>query len=117
MSKKGLYYFAKEHYLRGLFREDFLEWVRENSHVFYDFCELADQLWAKGFKHYSSQSIVGVMRFHHDVSEVGGAFKINAKRTPDIGRLYILLHPDRVDMFEYRRDDDFKEYVKSLKED
>lgn len=84
------------------FLPDFPEWLEENYHVFEVFVRHADELWNHGRRFYSSRTICEKMRFDHDVRENNSKFKISNTRTPDLGRLYVVLHPLRVDMFAYQ---------------
>lgn len=84
------------------FLPDFSEWLDENYHVFEVFVRHADELWNRGRRFYSSRTICEKMRFDHDVRENNSKFKISNTRTPDLGRLYVVLHPMRVDMFAYQ---------------
>lgn len=97
------------------FLPDFFEWLEDNYHVFEVFVKHADELWNNGRRFYSSRTICEKMRFDHDVRENNSKFKISNTRTPDLGRLYVVLHPLRVDMFAYQntiKRGDFSTWVK-----
>lgn len=95
----------------GCFDKKFSSWITKNLHVFAVFHDLADRLWRAGRTKYSSRTIGEKMRFDHAVREADGEFKLNNNYTPDLGRLYCLLNPDRVELFAYRRGGWFKDYV------
>jgi hypothetical protein len=100
---------------REWFLPDFPQWLNENYHVFEVFVNHADELWNRGRRFYSSRTICEKMRFDHDVRENNSKFKISNTRTPDLGRLYVVLHPLRVDMFAYQNTNkrgDFSNWVK-----
>jgi hypothetical protein len=87
-----------------MFRADFYEWLQENFHVFEYFEQSANKVWDSGFKHYSARTIVEVMRHRTNIREIGdGTWKLNDKRTPDMSRLFSLLHPEKEGLFELRR--------------
>lgn len=96
------------------FAPDFPEFIRDNEHVFKIFASLTDQLWTRGRRFYSARTIGEKMRFDHDVVSIGSDYKLNNNHFPDLARLYVLLNMSRVDMFSYRRSDDFRRYVQDL---
>lgn len=87
---------------RAMFSEDFLAWLPENIHVWSAFEREAIEIWGRGIKHYSSRTIVHVMRHHSAIRERGGEWKINNNHSPYLARLFDLMHPDKVGMWEYR---------------
>ncbi len=97
------------------FTPKFVEFIRDNEHVFKIFASLTDQLWTRGRRFYSARTIGEKMRFDHDVVSIGSDYKLNNNDFPDMARLYVLLNMDRVDMFAYRRSDDFRRYVQDLR--
>lgn len=84
------------------FRKDFYCWLDSDFHVFEYFEQCALKVWASGFKHYSARTIVEVMRHRSNVREIIGEYKLNDHRTPDMARLYMLLHPEQDGLFEFR---------------
>ncbi len=85
------------------FRADFYEWLVANFHIFDYFERCALQVRENGFQHYSARTIVEVMRHRSNVREIGdGSWKLNDHRTPDMARLYMLLHPEHDGLFELR---------------
>lgn len=87
----------------SMFRDDFVEWLDANFPVFEYFEECALKTRDAGFKHYSARTIVEVMRHRTNIREIGdGTWKLNNNRTPDMAKLYMLLHPDQQGFFELR---------------
>lgn len=84
------------------FRKDFYDWINSNFHVFEYFEQCAVKVWEAGFTHYSARTIVEVMRHRSNVREIIGEYKLNDHRTPDMARLYMLLHPEHLGLFEFR---------------
>lgn len=85
------------------FRPDFYSWLTANYHVFEYFEKSAIKVWEHGFTHYSARTIVEVMRHRSNIREIGnGEWKLNDNKTPDMARLYMLLHPEHIGLFEFR---------------
>ncbi len=86
----------------SIFRDSFAGWLSENGHVWRRFEQEADKVWNKGRRHYSARTIVEVLRHESALRENDPLFKLNDHNTPDMARLYRLLHPQRADLFETR---------------
>ena len=86
-----------------LFRNDFLEWLSENYHIWVAFEVEANKVWESGRKHYSSRTIVEYLRHQTLVREASGVFKINDHAIPDLARLWQLHYPKREGFFEFRQ--------------
>jgi hypothetical protein len=84
------------------FAGKFMEFLRDNLHVYDAFEKQALAIAAKGFKHYSSRTIIEVLRHHSALQQVGGAWKLNDHITPYMARLFMLLHPELGNFFEFR---------------
>lgn len=85
------------------FRNDFMSWLSENWHVWQAFEVHADAVWARGRRHYSARTIYEVLRHESALREHGGGeWKLNNNAVPDLARLYGLMWPERVDLFEKR---------------
>jgi uncharacterized protein (DUF2461 family) len=84
------------------FRSDFIDWLKENSHVYEAFEDAAHRVWANGFKHYSARTIMEVIRHRSNIRELTGDYKINNNKIPDCARLYGLRFPARAGLFEFR---------------
>jgi hypothetical protein len=90
--------FANKHQ----FSDEFLAWLQDNVHVFHAFAEQVFLVRNRGFKHYSSKTIIEVLRHHSALSESGVQYKLNNNCTPYLPRLFDLMHPKCAGMFEYR---------------
>ena len=80
-------------------------WFDTNWHIVRAFESTALRLIAKGRKHYSARTIVEVLVHDSLLSEIGGEFKIGNDNAPDLARVFVVLHPEHVDFWEYRRPD------------
>lgn len=85
------------------FRPDFLEYMRENLHVYVAFRVEALKVIRKGFRHYSARTIIEVLRHNSALSEHGGPWKLNDHYTPYLARLFALDHFEHAGLFEFRR--------------
>lgn len=85
------------------YRDDFVEWLAANFHVWVRFEEEANKLWDRGRRHYSARTIGEVLR-HESALEarLDGEWKLNNNRFPDLARLYMTLYPEREGFFELR---------------
>ena len=81
------------------------EWFIENWHVVMAFEEVALQLVGMGREHYSARTIVEVLVHQSAVKERNGTYKIGNDNAPDLARVFVVLHPQHVDFWEYRRPD------------
>lgn len=86
----------------SMLRNGFAAWLSENGHVWRRFEQEADEVWNRGRRHYSARTIVEVLRHESALREKDPVFKLNDHKTPDMARLYRLLHPQRADLFETR---------------
>jgi len=84
------------------FSTEFMKWLPENPHVWDAFVAEAFKIINKGFKHYSTRTIVCVLRHHSAISEVSSAWKINNNLSPYLARLFDLRYPNYKGMWEYR---------------
>lgn len=100
---------------RDLFSNEFVEWLPSNIHVYQAFVIEAIKIYEKGFKHYSSKTIIHVLRHHSAVREFGSEWKINNNFSPYLARLFDLAYPNMSGMFEYRKT--FKADAESLARD
>jgi hypothetical protein len=62
----------------------------------------ANQVWDSGRRHYSARTIGEVIRHHTLVQDSSAEFKLNDHTFPDLARLYMMVHPERVGFFELR---------------
>lgn len=87
----------------GAFRPGFIAWLGDNLHVWIAFKREADRIWNRGRRHYSARTIIHYLRHETALqSNDDDDWKINNNVSPDLARLYLLLHPDRTDFFELR---------------
>jgi hypothetical protein len=81
------------------------KWFVENWHVVEAFEEVALKLISMGRDHYSARTIVEVLVHQSAVKEISGTYKIGNDNAPDLARVFVVLHPEYVDFWEYRRPD------------
>lgn len=91
---------AQQH--QSLFTEEFLKFLPENEHIYQAFEREARRVLARGYTHYSSKTIVEVLRHHSALQEVGSAWKLNNDFTAYWARLFALLNPANANLFEFR---------------
>lgn len=91
---------AKEH--SEQFTPEFLAFLPDNTHVYSAFEREAKRVVARGYTHYSSKTIVEVLRHHSALEQVGGAWKLNNNITPYLARLFTLVNPANAGLFEFR---------------
>lgn len=84
------------------YRPGFREWVDENWSIWTRFEFEANKMRERGRRHYSSRTIGEFIRHSTNLSEKGGAFKVNDHWWPSCARLYMALHPSVVGFFELR---------------
>lgn len=87
----------------------FSEFDVTNPHVYDRFCALVNDLISAGFKHYSADAILHVIRFEHDI-RTDGAGEIDGKRlklnnnfSSRYARKFQHDFPGLADFFETRR--------------
>lgn len=85
------------------FRPEFAAWLAANQHVWMAFSREADRIWNRGRRRYSARTIAEYLRHESAVRDATDAeFKWNDHNTPDLARLYLLVHPGRAGFFETR---------------
>lgn len=89
-------------YNQDLFPDEFAQWIEENSEIWEAFVKEAIAVANKGFKHYSSKTIIHFLRHHSALSEKG-EWKIDNNTSPYLARLFDLRYPSYAGMFEYRQ--------------
>jgi hypothetical protein len=87
---------------RDQFPEEFLDWLRDNQHIWVGFVSEASKVINAGFQHYSARTIIHVLRHHSALAERGSEWKINNNVSPYLARLFALCYPQHKDLFEYR---------------
>ena len=84
------------------FTPAFRAYLPDNLHVYAAFEREALRVVRRGFAHYSARTIIEVLRHNSALLEVGGIWKLNDWHTPYLARLFTLLHPQHVGLFEFR---------------
>ena len=87
---------------RDQFSDKFVEWLPVNLHIWDAFCVEAIKVYNRGFKHYSSQTILYVLRHHSNLREKGDGWKLDNDVTPYLSRLFDLYYPEMSGMWEFR---------------
>lgn len=86
------------------FSDEFLSWILENAHIYMAFEQEAYKVINAGFKHYSARVIIEVLRHHSVTAEKSASgWKIDNNIIPYIGRLFALINPHHVNLFEFRQ--------------
>ena len=85
-----------------VFPDDFIEYLRENRHVWRAFVREAFATRARGRRHYSTKAIVHDMHHNSSVCEAGSGWKLNNNHTPYLARLFDLRFPGLAGMWEFR---------------
>jgi hypothetical protein len=85
-------------------REEFIRFHGKHPEVWEVFVAHIFRLKKRGFSHYSSRTLISVMRFHADVGDIKRltGFKINDHHTPFYARVFSLLYPEFGDFFSMR---------------
>ncbi len=92
---------AQDH--QDQFTPEFLQYLPDNTHVYFSFEREAKRVVARGFAHYSARTIVEVLRHHTALHEVNaGSRKLNDHNTPYLARLFSLMNPASAGLFEFR---------------
>ena len=88
---------------RHIFKDEFVEWLGNNLHVFAEFAKQAR--YVKNVMrrdHYSSRTIGEWLRHNSNLREKGDGFKLNNNYFPPLSRLIMLAYPELDGMFEKR---------------
>lgn len=96
----SILHIAQKH--REQFPENFLDWLRDNQHIWIAFVSETSKVINAGFKHYSARTIIHVLRHHSALAEKDSEWKINNNISPYLARLFALCYPQHKDLFEYR---------------
>lgn len=81
------------------------DWFIMNWHIVEAFETVALKLISMNRTHYSARTIVEVLVHQSVLKEINGKFKIGNDNAPDLARVFVVLHPEYVDFWEYRRPD------------
>lgn len=99
------------------FHERFYDYLNTNFHVFQAFTERANTLHDVGAKQTAALMIIYYLRYMSVIQERGSEFKISNNIAPDFSRLYVMLYPDRFNLFKFTNQKPgraaFMEYIKA----
>jgi hypothetical protein len=84
------------------FTDKFLEWLPNNLHIWNAFAIEAAKIKNRGFKHYSSRTIVHFLRHHSALMEESSMWKIDNDISPYLSRLFDVRYPEMKGLWEYR---------------
>lgn len=88
---------------KQFFGIEFINWLPHNIHVWIEFERHAMMVIRRGRTHYSSKTIVHVMRHESAIRENGkDGYKLNNNHARPLARLFALMHPEHADLFEFR---------------
>ena len=92
------------------------EWFELNWHVVQAFEAVTLGLIKQGRKHYSSRTILEVLRHESLLRGAEDNFKLNNNHAPDLARAFVILYPNQIDFWEYRRENnhEFKQAIADL---
>jgi len=98
-----------------LFKRDW-SWFDKNWHVVLAFEYQALKLIEHGRTHYSARTIVEVLVHESIIREVEGDYKIGNDNAPDLARIFVVLHPQHLTFWEYRRENhvDFEQAIDGM---
>lgn len=85
------------------FPSEFRTWLRDNMTVWDAFVDQADAVIKMGYSHYSSRTIIEVLRHHTALRETGNTgWKLNDHNVPYLSRLFAVAYPHHRDLFAFR---------------
>lgn len=70
------------------YRKDFLQYIKDNWHIYLAFERRAFRLISRGYSHGSAYEIVENIRWQSRLAERESEFKINNNYRPDLARLF-----------------------------
>jgi hypothetical protein len=82
--------------------KEFLIWLPDNLHIWNAFVDQTMRIIRRGYAHYSSYTIVEFLRHHSALEEKASEWKINNNVRPYLPRLFDLVYPQHVGLWEYR---------------
>tara|TARA_R110002110_G_scaffold112168_6_gene278974 strand:+ start:1910 stop:2194 length:285 start_codon:yes stop_codon:yes gene_type:complete len=80
-----------------------LDFHRENPHVYKLFSKYAFEAINRGREHYSARTIIELIRWHTDIETNDKDFKINDHTVPYYARLFMHENPEHKGFFELRK--------------
>ena len=72
--------------MSGKTREEFSDWLQLNRPIYDSFVAAALKMKRTGRGHYSSRTIVELLRWHSDLRDSDTSFKINHNMAPQMAR-------------------------------
>lgn len=87
------------------FQPGFDRWLQDNLPIFESVVAQARKVRARGFQHYAIATLWEVARYHTNLAEKDGSFKLNNNWKADVAQLILLAYPEEfpADFFELRR--------------
>lgn len=82
--------------------QEFLEWLPANLHIWDAFVSETLKILRKGYKNYSSYTIVEFLRHHSAAAERDSEWKINNNIRPYLPRLFDMIYPEYAGLWEFR---------------
>lgn len=80
-----------------------IDWLQKNWPIWEAFDAQATRVWLAGRRHFGARRIGEFLRYESALREVDSdGFKCNDHLWPDAARLYVILNPERADLFEFR---------------
>lgn len=99
-------------------RKEFLLWLRENTHVVWQFLKYAQMLNQHGGRdYYSAYCIRERIRWDTLVTENGTDFKLSNNMTPFIARLVMEIDPNLKGMFRTKKGENYGEVFRAGTQD
>jgi hypothetical protein len=84
------------------FRPGFWLWLTQSEYVWREVKSAADRTWHAGVRQWSMDRVLQHLR--HDRALNGRhPLKIDDRWSSSMARLYVMLHPERKDLFEFRQ--------------
>lgn len=95
-------------------RHEFIEWLRDNTHVVGQFLSYAQMLNRHGGRsYYSAYCIRERIRWDTLVTENGTDFKLSNNMTPFIARLVMEIDPNLKGMFRTKKGEDHDKVIEA----
>ena len=89
----------------NFFKTTGADWFLVNWHVMSEFERQALQVIARGRSHYSARTLVENLVHESVIQERGSLYKIGNHHAPDLARAFVVMYPEHIDFWEYRRGD------------
>lgn len=82
--------------------QEFLDWLPKNLHIWDAFQKETFKVIRMGFQHYSSRTIIEVLRHHTALTERDSQWKISNNVQPYLSRLFAAMYPLHAGLFEFK---------------